>query len=289
MKHLTRNTPNGAWLSERAVPGQLRVYLEPTMRLTQSRPLAPAARGSPRDRQQPLDPLELPVMKTSTFRNWRPRRPMLVVYALLLIAITVLVGAFALNWLSSTKDDRLAVISNFLTLGTLLLALVAGIVALVAYAAATGQPDLTVQFMLPGGGFNKIWFPGPGLSGSATALTVNVRNSSKYSARTPAVVIQFRDCYLNRGQFPSAHEWIPTAYNGMGGIVEVQWDGGPNYAIHGDMTRHLPEIWLQGLTRPGESGEMVFRLLADGYSRRPIVKPVAIGSEASQIEEKEWL
>ena len=74
---------------------------------------------------------------------------MLAVYAGLLILITLAIGIFALLWLRSPSDDRLAVIANLLSFGTLLLALVAGIVALAAYSAATGLPDLQAGFSEP--------------------------------------------------------------------------------------------------------------------------------------------
>lgn len=74
---------------------------------------------------------------------------MLAVYAGLLILIAAVIGAASQSWLTSRSDDRLAVIGNLLSLGTLLLALVAGIVALATYSAATGLPDLKLQFKLP--------------------------------------------------------------------------------------------------------------------------------------------
>ena len=54
---------------------------------------------------------------------------MLAVYAGLLILIAIVIGAASVSWLTSGGSDRLAVIANLLSLGTLLLALVAGIVA----------------------------------------------------------------------------------------------------------------------------------------------------------------
>jgi hypothetical protein len=81
---------------------------------------------------------------------------MLTVYGVLLITVTVGTGVAALSWLSSTSQDHLAVIANFLTLGTLLLALIAGIIALAAYSAATGLPDLKLQFTLSTKGYMVI-------------------------------------------------------------------------------------------------------------------------------------
>ncbi len=90
-------------------------------------------------------------MKALLSRTQILQRPMLTVYAGLLVVIMLATGAAAIRWLSSRRDDRVAVIGNFLSLGTLLLALVAGVVAIAAYSAATGLPDLKLQFTGPDG------------------------------------------------------------------------------------------------------------------------------------------
>jgi hypothetical protein len=77
------------------------------------------------------------------------QRPRLAVYAGMLVLVTLVIAVLSLSWLHSSSSDRLEVIGNFLALGTLLLALVAGIVALAAYSAATGLPDLKLQFSSP--------------------------------------------------------------------------------------------------------------------------------------------
>jgi uncharacterized membrane protein len=73
---------------------------------------------------------------------------MLAVYLALLILVTAGTLAVAGTWLHSRADDRVAVIAKFLSIGTLALALVAGIIALAAYIAATGQPDLRAMVLL---------------------------------------------------------------------------------------------------------------------------------------------
>lgn len=73
------------------------------------------------------------------------RRVMLWLYTSVIagVALTVLVIVLVLSL--SKRDDRLAVIANFLGAGTLILALLAGFVALQAYAVTTGLPDLKFQ------------------------------------------------------------------------------------------------------------------------------------------------
>jgi hypothetical protein len=223
---------------------------------------------------------------------------MLAVYGVLLIIIAAATAAAVIHWLSSPDQDRIAVIGNFLSFGTLLLALVAGIVALAAYSAATGLPNLRIKISLPLAGHyanfvvllaDQVGVRPPGNFGpnewrwtKITALeelntaTIVVENTTRYAARTPAVVIQFRGCRLLLDA-PASAGWIPTQRTSTagGGVVAVQWDGGPNYAIHGNSTRHLPDLKLQRLelVDPEDSSapaELIVRLLADGYDRKAI-------------------
>lgn len=211
------------------------------------------------------------------------QRPMLAVYAGVLILIALVIGIAALLWLSSPSSDRLAVIANLLALGTLLLALVAGIIALAAYSAATGLPNLRLIFNTPQ------TFPGEILiltgdpesasagltaaSGDDNIARITVWNTTKYAARTPAVAIEFQGAVIRQDMYAASNGWIATARDfRTKDVLRVQWDGGPNYAIHGDSTRQLPELNLQGLyLSPNRKGaDMVVRLLADGYSRQEI-------------------
>ncbi len=116
---------------------------------------------------------------------------MLAVYAGLLVLIAGVIGVTTLIWLNSATSDRLAVISNLLAFGTLLLALVAGIVALAAYSAATGLPDLKVKITFPAGGPNSLSLHmGEMQSRTITdefIVAVVVRNCSTFAARTPAM------------------------------------------------------------------------------------------------------
>jgi hypothetical protein len=209
------------------------------------------------------------------------QRPMLAVYAGLLILIAVVIGLAALKWLTSPSGDRLVVIGNLLSLGTLLLALVAGIVALAAYSAATGSPDLKVKFTLEMVNPNEAIFffslaadQGDGLANSLANIVV--QNTSKYAARNPAVIIEVRGCWLDPEYYVPSPPWTPTTRHPTQGAVQtLQWDGGPSYAIHGNSLRHLPELSLRGLVADGErTPAIVISLLADGYNRPDILLPI---------------
>ena len=217
-------------------------------------------------------------MKEWLSRTQIRQRPMLAVYGMLLVLVAVVVAVTALNWLSSGKSDRLAVIGNLLSLGTLLLALVAGIVALAAYSAATGLPNLKLRVVQPKGLGNKITFV-PGPAGSAqgnTAVTVIVRNTSSYAARSPAVSVFFEGGMIEANQLTQSREWVHIGHPSSGAIIALQWDGGPNYSIHGNSLRYLPELNLQGFhpLAPGIQMKITVSVFADGYSRPEIILPV---------------
>jgi hypothetical protein len=226
---------------------------------------------------------------------------MLAVYAGLLILIAVATGVVTFKWLSSPSQDHLVVIGNFLMLGTLLLALVAGIVALAAYSAATGLPNLKLQFKLSPAQFNEVIFSYPLVEGLPPVTSDNgtlslvVKNTSSYAARTPVVSVEFRGAGIPSDKYAPSEGWMPTARDLGGYIIALQWDGGPN-SIHGISSRSLPELNLEGIYPSfgrDKLPEIVFRLLADGYNRPDVVLPMSWGvpSEYEWPKEKprEWL
>jgi hypothetical protein len=217
-------------------------------------------------------------MKALLSRTQLRQRPMLAVYAGLLILIAAVIGVWALRWLSSASSDHLTVISNLLSLGTLLLALVAGIVALAAYSAATGLPNLELQLILPGSRFRNVMMIPRQVVKTAIdfPIEIAVKNTTKYAARTPAVMIELEGAVIKKDAYsPSGETWRATTRKGTGDIKAVQWDGGPSYAIHGNSTRWLPDLNLKGLVLTEKEPKILISLLADGYDRRP--KPLPIG------------
>jgi hypothetical protein len=226
------------------------------------------------------------LMKDWLSRTQIRQRPMLAVYGGLLVLIAIVIGDASLHWLSSGSSDRLAVIGNLLSFGTLLLALVAGIVALAAYSAATGLPNLKLQFRQPRGRVNVPGFipNGEGQAWENTTVVLTVENSSKYAARVPAVRVEFLNGVIPEKLYTHSREWTPITGNFSPDIMAVQWDGGPNYSIHGNSIRYLPDLDLQGLcSRYGGPIEIIIRLLADGYSRSEITLPVEFTDDPLMI------
>ncbi len=231
-------------------------------------------------------------------REWLSQlrqRPSLAIATCSLGMITIFTGVFAFYWLGNRSDDRVAVIGNFLSLGTLLLALAAGIIALLAYSAATGLPELRAMITTPLGGHREMLVFGDrtaeGAIFAATSelniVNIVVKNTSKYSARTPAVIVEFWSG-ITADRYSATPGWTPIEIFDIPGgtkmVRAVQWDGGPNYSIHGQSTRFLPELNLQGLypsslwnSRSSDPPfcEIRLRLLADGYTRTTI-KPLIV-------------
>jgi hypothetical protein len=174
-------------------------------------------------------------------RKWLSRsqirqRPGLAVATVSLVIITAVTVIFSFGWLSSRSDDRVAVIANFLSLGTFLLALAAGIIALAAYSAATGLTTLKLQFRLPSGHPNEVTFfvskepfsPVPPLGSEFTAsASILVTNTSHYAARSPAVIIEFRGARIRTDlyKYTGAREPIVRDPD-TGDVLALQWDGG---------------------------------------------------------------
>jgi hypothetical protein len=200
---------------------------------------------------------------------------------IVVIGLTVLVACIVLLTASSGLSDRLAAISDVVGAATLLLAMVAAVVALLAYAVSTGIPDLHIQLDFPFSELNKPSFVSTFRdNGVAEAedfkqldCTVRVRNDSSYSAKNPAVVVRLQDMAFM--PFGSMGEWVVVQFGSTYGVTAVQWDGGANYSIHGGSVRTLPELRLSKLhTQPDPDPYITIDILADGYTRSQVKIPV---------------
>jgi hypothetical protein len=203
------------------------------------------------------------------------------IYIALLIAVGACVVVMAILALSASGtdfSDRLVEAGDWLAGGTLALAAVAGLVAVQAYAAATGLPRLEIQMRLSAGNLDaskvevtqrfdgepaQVDF-GPG---STRMLRISLKNLSGYSAQNPALVVRLKAMAVGFQTNPPGQGWM-SINSGDGGVTELQWDGGPTYSIHGYSTRHI-SLAFRSLTYFPESGEpsLDLELLAEGYRR----------------------
>jgi hypothetical protein len=181
---------------------------------------------------------------------------------------------------------------------TLLLAGIAAVVALLAYAVSTGLPDIEVSLRFPFSRVNNLEFVADLQSDGRlrarqfkqTNATVLLHNKSSYPARNPAVLVRLNAMVFTHGTMKpvtqSAEpvfymgkdplgEWVIIGYSNTNGTTAVQWDGGLNFSIHGNSIRKLPNLDLDNLTGIPEWGtpEITLEILADGY-RRVVTLPV---------------
>jgi hypothetical protein len=214
------------------------------------------------------------------------RRAAIAALGLVLVVVTALVALWVDAVLSSsshTFSDRLAEASAIIAGGTLLLALIAAVVAMMAYAAATGQPDLRLQVRFEFSHPNRPVFSANVDQQNWIAAdrfkqtwgTISLRNDSGYPARNPAVIVRLKGMAFLWDEYSNSDEWVIIDFANTVGILSVQWDGGPNYSIHGHSTRALPRLNLDRLWHIPVRGKpaLSFELLADGY-KRDITVPV---------------
>ena len=223
------------------------------------------------------------------------RHTLLAFYAALISTAMALTAL--LSWLipwsrAGLLADRLAETADILAAGTLALAFIAALVALQAYAAATGLPDLEFQVSFPFSYPNRPVFRATaGEAGNLqavrfkqTSAAIQVHNTSGYSARNPAVIIRLTGMAFSPDRL--AEGWAQVDFAQTQGIIAVQWDGGA-YSIHGRSGRRLPPLNLDRLHTIPSWGEpkFVIELLAEGGYRREIELPARFTADD---DDREW-
>jgi hypothetical protein len=148
------------------------------------------------------------------------------------VAATVVAGI--LLWGSSgSHADRVAEIGDIFAATTLLLTVIAAVVAYLAYAEPRNGRLEAVD------------------SGQ-TAVTIRIRNFGVFPAKDPAFIVQVQGMEFGPDvRDLNAAGWTVNEGSETG-ITTVQMDGGPAYSTPQGMVRHLPVLSLAGLrTVPG--------------------------------------
>lgn len=195
-----------------------------------------------------------------------------------------LIAVIAITQISDlTFSDRLAEIGDWMVGGTLTLAATAGVVALQAYAVATGLPDLKLRITFIESKFNQPVFPTDLHQHDIVKVrreqlaegTIALDNLSSYSARNPAIVIRFEHMGIAENEYSNDRQlWVPIDHGPLG-ISAIQWDGGSDYSIHGHSKRILPiNLMSTAWVSSNEPPSLTIQLLAEGYTRPPINVPV---------------
>lgn len=220
----------------------------------------------------------------------RGRRVLLWTIGITVAATAVVTVIFTVMALSSSAStaDRLAAAGDVLVGATLLLAAIAAVVALLAYAVSTGTPDLQLQVhFIRSFPNNPVFAANTQDDGALKAITeyngkILVRNDSGYSAKNPAVIVRLDAMFFKPYDATFFEGWasMETAdtiqvTGQLDELTVVQWDGGPTYSIHGNSTRRLPDLQFSYLWHIPEWGKpaLTFEILAEGY-RKVITLPV---------------
>ena len=217
------------------------------------------------------------------------RRFLLSSIAIAIIIVALAVVALILLAVFSYKSnaDRLAAAGAIFGGAAVLLAVIAALVALLAYAVSTGSPNMLLRVQFEYSHFNKPSFKAEVQENGwlkadvfkQTTGRISLHNISRYSAVNPTVIIRlqgmaFRDAPLV--SLGRKKEWAQMDFANTVGITAIQWDGGPQYSIHGESTRVLPTLSLDLLWQIPDWGTpaLVFEILANGY-RREVTVPVS--------------
>jgi hypothetical protein len=228
-------------------------------------------------------------------RGSRGRRLLLlVVYtvASLIVLIGVTVAISRLCSSHEALDTRLTAAGDVLTAGTLLLAVVAGFVALQAFAVTTGLPKLQIQVLFASSDKNRPIFQASKLSNGwlqttppadQTQARIRIRNRSNYPARDLAITIQLNGMALKSESFRDTDAWWSVDGTDDKGIREVQWDGGSDYVVHGNSVRRMPDLNLGVILRTAEAKNCFFhvRVLSSPGYERTVKVPVVFATEMS--------
>jgi hypothetical protein len=195
--------------------------------------------------------------------------------ALVILSLTgsTVVALYAWNQIHE-RADRLAAIGDAMAAATLLLSALAATIALVAYLSSTSAPRLEAELVFRCSEPNRPVFlvEDDPLSGRPRLVSfrqleasVRIHNRRATSAHNPAMRIDL----VGMGGIRAQRGWRPVDWANPYGVCAVQWDGGTQYAIHGNGTRVLPSLTLHGVhAMPDEPVHaMRVTVVADGFGK----------------------
>ena len=198
-------------------------------------------------------------------------------------AFVAVLGSVRWGWRFGLQSNDTAVVVGTVIAGTSLVLIgVTAIVALLAYLAATGAPDLVPSIAFRFSDENTPVFSVESLPSTPhvavisfrqTEGIVRVTNRSRFSARNPGMHVGFQnvgrfDPQLNRG-------WTIVSYANQVGPTAIQWDGGVDGLIHGKWSRTLPQLDFDGVAAvAGIESSITITVVADGFGPREWTFPI---------------
>jgi len=203
---------------------------------------------------------------------------------ILVATIIAFAGVAFWNWhYGLATHDKLLIINTVVAVGAFVLVAWGVIVALAAYVSATGSPDLSAEISFRFSSPNRPTFsvadkeqrvghwrtvaPYRQVEGRPT-----ITNRSKYSARNPGMRIVLDGL----GGISEQPGWTVIGQANQIGITSLQWDGGADYIIHGQWSRVLPDLNVQGMFAYTDDPALIVDVAADGFGPKRIHIPVRI-------------
>lgn len=212
--------------------------------------------------------------------GWRPsRNQQLWLLALTITAVT-LGGIAVAAWFGFTstwmRSDVIGAMGIALGIATLLLAFIASVVAVAAYAVATQAPDLEPQILFPGCDINLpvlITDPSQTQIGAFAKIVpgqllarVRIYNHSTFPGRNPSFRIQLVNLGgVKVGQ--AAQQWEITDGD-ANGSTSFQWDSNGTISAHARWATYLPNLRLDGLMTIGVGTPQIrLEVIAEGMDK----------------------
>lgn len=209
----------------------------------------------------------------------------LVILAIAIGLVSVSILAVLISKEFGDPTQSLVAVGDVAAFGTLYFAVVASVVALVAYQVASRRPDLTVSIKFPFSEINRPVLPHvePATTGSqlvALDETVDLKaelwlsNKTNFSARNPYVRLEL----VNLAGLAVPKDWN-LLKTGAGGVTQIEWDGGDR-SVHD--RRDLPVVTFAGvkMLRGASEYRLDIHVAAEGFARKFPIRVELLPREA---------
>ena len=193
--------------------------------------------------------------------------------ATLLIAVRVWTSAWG-------QTDRIAALGDVFAAGGLALALVAAVVAILAYGVSIEEPDILALLSFPGSDTNEpvlMVDPSRPVGGEVDAwvlatftqvnCAIRLDNRSAFSGRNPVVRIEL----MNMWNLKASGYWLPVSAVTPGAKAALRWSGAQVRSVtsvHGSDIADIDTLSFDDVVASKEGPhEIVVIVLAEGFKR----------------------
>lgn len=195
----------------------------------------------------------------------------------------VLMACFGAWDFGLVHETRATVVTVVTSAAAFALVVLTVMLALFAYLAASGLPDLKVELRFPFSAVNMPVFRADVVLGPSqmlrarsfkqTRASVTLTNKSKYAARNPGVRVEVDGLHGLQEQAG----WRAFNFLQTQGWGSLQWEGGADGLVHGCWSRPLPDLDLDGVgAYRSTSTALCVTVTADGIQPRSVVLPVRL-------------